>query len=242
MSNLSIHATLAPSIVHADHAVRVVVHPGNLPWVASPAQGVMRQMLERNGGELARATSIVRYEAGSQFDSHRHEFGEEFLVLEGVFEDELGTYPAGTFVKNPSGSAHRPRSTEGCTLFVKLRHMDAQDDQRVVVNWLSAMWHPGLVKGLQVLPLWEWGSSHTALVKWAPGTRFNAHRHWGGEEIFVIDGVFEDEHGRYPAGSWLRSPHLSAHRPFSQEGCTIFVKTGHLDAPESSTSHHAIPP
>ena len=67
-----------------------------------------------------------------------------------------------------------------------------------------------------------------AVVRWAPGTYFNPHRHFGGEEIFVIDGVFEDEHGRYPEGTWLRSPHMSAHKPFSVEGCTIFVKTGHL--------------
>ena len=51
---------------------------------------------------------------------------------------------------------------------------------------------------------------------------------YGGEEIYVVDGVFEDEHGRYPAGSWIRSPHMSLHQPFSKEGCTIFVKTGHL--------------
>jgi len=42
--------------------------------------------------------------------------------------------------------------------------------------------------------------------------------------------VFEDEHGRYPAGSWLRSPHGSRHTPFSREGTTLYVKTGHLDA------------
>ena len=92
----------------------------------------------------------------------------------------------------------------------------------------QAAWFAGLVPGLSVLPLSEFGSQHTALVRWAPGTRFNAHRHHGGEEIYVLDGVFEDEFGRYPAGTWIRSPHLSAHRPFSDEGCTIFVKTGHL--------------
>jgi anti-sigma factor ChrR (cupin superfamily) len=84
-----------------------------------------------------------------------------------------------------------------------------------------------MVPGLNVMPLMKEGSGST-LVKWAPGTYFNPHRHYGGEEIFVIDGVFEDEHGRYPQGSWIRSPHLSMHKPFSIEGCTIFVKTGHL--------------
>ena len=83
------------------------------------------------------------------------------------------------------------------------------------------------------MPLHEFRTEHTALVRWAPGTYFNPHRHYGGEEILVVEGVFEDEHGRYPAGSWLRSPHLSMHKPFSKEGCIILVKTGHLLAPSS---------
>jgi anti-sigma factor ChrR (cupin superfamily) len=219
--------------IHADHSQRVVAYHPDLPWVDSPVMSVRRRMLERDGGEKARATSIVHYAAGTRFAEHRHDFGEEFLVLEGTFEDEHGSYPAGTYVKNPPGSKHTPSSETSCTLFVKLRHMEARDTERVVTNWHQASWHPGLVSGLSVLPLWQGSTSGTALVRWAPGTQFNPHRHWGGEEIFVIDGVFEDEHGRYPAGSWLRSPHLSAHRPFSIEGCTIFVKTGHLDVPTS---------
>jgi anti-sigma factor ChrR (cupin superfamily) len=68
----------------------------------------------------------------------------------------------------------------------------------------------------------------STLVRWAPKTRFNTHRHYGGEEIFVVHGVFADEHGTYPEGTWIRSPHMSQHTPFSEGGCTIFVKTGHL--------------
>jgi anti-sigma factor ChrR (cupin superfamily) len=190
----------------------------------------MRRMLERSHGEPSQATSIVRYDPDSEFDSHVHDHGEELLVLDGTFEDEYGEYPAGTFVKNPPGSQHRPRSRTGCTLFVKLGHLDPDDRERVVVHWPTAQWHQGVVPGLTVLPLWEFAGTNAALVQWAPHTRFNQHRHWGGEEIYVIDGVFEDEHGRYPAGTWLRSPHLSEHKPFSNEGCTIFVKTGHLHA------------
>jgi anti-sigma factor ChrR (cupin superfamily) len=112
-------------------------------------------------------------------------------------------------------------------------NIHADHSRRVVTHWHQAAWHSGLVPGLSALPLWQSSTSGTALVRWAPGTQFNPHRHWGGEEIFVIDGVFEDEYGRYPAGSWLRNPHLSAHRPFSKEGCTIIVKTGHLDVSTS---------
>jgi anti-sigma factor ChrR (cupin superfamily) len=184
-------------------------------------------MIERLGGEIAKATSVVRYQANTKFKSHSHEFGEEILVLDGIFSDENGHYPAGTYIMNPPGSVHTPFSETGCTLFVKLRHLGADQVQREVVDTKTANWYQGMVEGLTVLPLMRQGSGST-LVKWAPQTYFNPHRHFGGEEIFVVKGVFEDEHGRYPAGSWIRSPHLSEHKPFSIEGCTIFVKTGHL--------------
>jgi anti-sigma factor ChrR (cupin superfamily) len=108
---------------------------------------------------------------------------------------------------------------------VKLHQMHPADQQRVVIDTRRAGWFPGLVPGLQVQPLHAWGSEHVALVRWAPGTAFQPHGHPGGEEIFVLDGVFQDEQGRYPAGSWLRKPPGSAHRPWSEQGCTIWVKS-----------------
>jgi anti-sigma factor ChrR (cupin superfamily) len=214
--------------LHADLSERVVVESESLDWADSPMIGVQRRMLERDGDEIARATSLVRYAPHSSFTPHQHELGEEFLALDGVFQDELGQYPAGTYVKNPAGSSHSPFTETGCTLFVKLRYQDPSDHERVVINSQSADWYQGLVPGLTVMPLANVGTTNTALVRWAPGTYFNPHRHYGGEEIFVVDGVFEDEHGRYPTGSWIRSPHMSMHQPFSKEGCTIFVKTGHI--------------
>lgn len=216
--------------INTDYSQKIAINSTEMSWVESPMPGVDRKMLERDGDEIARATSIVRYAPGSSFTSHHHDLGEEFLVLSGTFEDEFGQYPAGTYVKNPPGSMHTPFTQQGCTLFVKLRHMAVDDNERCVINTQSTPWYPGMVPGLSVLPLSESGTSHTALVRWAPGTYFNPHRHFGGEEIFVVEGVFEDEHGRYPQGYWLRSPHMSAHKPFSVEGCTIFVKTGHLMA------------
>ncbi len=216
--------------INTDYSQKIAINSTEMNWVESPMPGVDRKMLERDGDEIAKATSIVRYAPGSSFTSHRHDLGEEFLVLSGTFEDEFGQYPAGTYVKNPPGSMHTPFTQQGCTLFVKLRHMAVDDNERCVINTQSTPWYPGMVPGLSVLPLSESGTSHTALVRWAPGTYFNPHRHFGGEEIFVVEGVFEDEHGRYPQGYWLRSPHMSAHKPFSVEGCTIFVKTGHLMA------------
>lgn len=216
--------------LNADFSQRVLVRPDDSPWVASPMPGVERRMLDRIGEEVARATSVVRYAAGSHFSAHQHPGGEEFLVLEGVFSDERGDYPAGTYVRNPIGSQHAPFSREGCTILVKLMQFDPADDQHVVIDSNRSEWRQGLVPGLQVLPLHQHGTEHVALVRWAPGTYFNAHRHWGGEEIFVLEGTFQDEFGDYPAGAWLRSPHLSQHTPFSEQGCLIWVKTGHLPA------------
>ena len=214
--------------INTDLSQKLAINCDQLPWLPSPQKGVERAMLERDGEEVARATSLVRYAPKSSFSRHQHDLGEEFLVLEGEFQDEHGQYPAGTYVKNPVGSSHTPFTDTGCTLFVKLRYLDPLDDERVVINTQSSKWFAGMVPGLTVLPLSSFGTTSTALVRWAPETYFNPHRHFGGEEIFVIDGVFGDEHGRYPKGTWLRSPHMSAHKPFSVEGCTIFVKTGHL--------------
>ena len=214
--------------LNTDFSQRCVVDSSTLPWQPSPSPFVHRKLLERNGGEIARATSIVRYDEGAKFETHLHELGEEILVLEGTLSDEFGTYGPGTYLKNPPGSSHEPYSERGCTLFVKLRHLAPEDEGRVVVNTSQSPWYQGMVDGLTVLPLSEFGTSHTAMVRWAPGTYFTPHRHYGGEEIFVVDGVFSDEHGDYPKGNWIRSPHLSQHQPFSVEGCLILVKTGHL--------------
>lgn len=215
-------------LINADLSERALVNSDALPWVASPLPGVERRMLERDGDEVARATTIVRYAAGSSFHAHTHEAGEEFFVLDGVFSDESGDYPEGTYVRNPPGSQHRPHSKDGCIIFVKLRQFDPDDREFVRINTANTDWSPGLMDGLRVMPLFERGPEHVALVRFAPGTQFQFHSHPGGEEILVLDGVFEDEHGRYPKGTWLRCPPGSTHQPFSNDGCEILVKTGHL--------------
>jgi anti-sigma factor ChrR (cupin superfamily) len=214
--------------LNADWSKRCAIQSHDLPWLASPSPLVQRRLLERDGGEVARATSVVRYAPGARFSAHPHDQGEEIFVLEGTFSDESGHHGPGTYLKNPPGSSHAPYSEAGCTIFVKLRYQDLADTERVVVNTREAGWRPGLVPGLTVLPLHAFGTQHTALVRWAPETFFQPHTHWGGEEIFVIKGVFSDEHGDHPAGTWLRSPHLSRHQPFSRPGCLILVKVGHL--------------
>jgi anti-sigma factor ChrR (cupin superfamily) len=179
---------------------------------------------------VARASTIVRYEAKSVFTSHAHGAGEEILVLEGVFADENGIYPAGTYLRNPPGSHHAPFSNEGCTLFVKLRQFHPEDLATIRINTKTADWYPGMVPGLSVMPLHEFDGVGCALVRWVPNTIFNPHVHPGGEEILVLEGIFHDEHGSYGSGTWIRSPRYSRHAPFTKsEGALIFVKTGHLD-------------
>lgn len=215
-------------LINADLQQRLVIDSNSVAWQPSPLPGVDRRPLERMGEESGRATSIVRYAAGSSFKAHAHPQGEEIFVLQGTFADEHGSYPAGTWLKNPPGSSHAPCSPDGCLLFVKLCHLTAADTNSECIDTASAEWLPGQVAGLTVLPLDSVGSVHTALVRWAPGTHFAAHRHMGGEEILVLEGTFQDENGDYPAGTWLRSPHSSQHQPFSEAGCLIYVKVGHL--------------
>lgn len=205
-------------------------------WVDTPMPGVVRRILEREGDEVAKATSLVRYAPQSVFSEHAHGGGEEILVLEGVFSDESGDYPAGSYLRNPPGSRHSPRSAEGCLLFVKLWQFAPGDTASIRRRPQDLPWYPGLVPGLSVCPLHEFIHApfveNTALVRWAPNTQFNAHVHPGGEEIYVIDGCFHDETGRYPAGSWMKSPPHSRHQPFTgAEGALIYVKTGHVGAP-----------
>ena len=220
--------------LNADFSKRVVLRPEDQQWTQSPANGVERKMLDRVGDEVARATTIVRFQPGSSFPRHEHGGGEEFFVLDGVFSDETGDFPAGSYVRNPIGTSHAPHTEEGATILVKLHQFDAADRIQKHIQTTDAAFSPGLVDGLSVLPLHAYGTEHVALVRWEPGTRFNRHRHWGGEEIFVLEGTFEDEFGQYPQGTWLRNPHLSEHTPFSDEGCLIFVKTGHLPTTELS--------
>lgn len=210
-----------------DFSKRLVIETNKMNWAPSPSSGVERVMLERESAESGRATSVVRYAPNTFFKNHVHDRGEEIFVLEGEFVDETGAYPAGSYLRNPPGSSHSPGSVTGCTLFVKLGHFELNDKEVVRINTNETAWLPG--RGdLEVMPLHEYGTASTALVKWPAGTRHVPHRHWGGEEIFVLKGEFIDEQGHYPKSTWIRSPHLSAHFPYVEQDTVILVKVGHL--------------
>ncbi len=213
--------------LNMDFDKKVVVDTNLQDWQASPRKGVWRKPLARQDTERRHATSIVRYEAGASFHSHGHPQGEEIFVLEGIFSDETGDYPAGSYIRNPEGFSHAPFSKGGCTILVKLHQFQEGDTKKVYIDTKNTEWLTGM-GGLMVMPLHSFKGESTALVHWPAGEHFQPHVHAGGEEIYVVSGEFMDEHGRYRAGTWIRSPHMSRHDPFVEKETIILVKVGHL--------------
>jgi anti-sigma factor ChrR (cupin superfamily) len=69
----------------------------------------------------------------------------------------------------------------------------------------------------------------STIVRYAPNSHFSPHVHTGGEEFIVLSGTFQDEHGDFPTGSYIRNPPQSKHQPGSADGCVIFVKLWQLE-------------
>ena len=217
--------------LNADFSQRVAIDTRTQPWVASPLPGVERRMLDRIGGEVARATSLVRYAPNSYFSPHEHGGGEEFLVLDGVFSDEHGDYGPGMYLRNPVGSRHQPFSRGGCTIFVKLWQMARDDQEFVRIDTTAAAWRPGSMDGIEIVPLAQRAGEQVMMMRLRPGTKLPIRAHPGGEELFVVEGELADQNGRYPRGTWLRNPPGSSHNVVSDEGCTFWLKLGHLAGP-----------
>jgi hypothetical protein len=215
--------------LNADFSRRVVVHTARLPWVASPMAGVERRMLDRIGDEVARATSIVRYAPGSHFSPHTHGGGEEFFVLEGVFRDEHGEFPAGSYVRNPPTSRHTPGSVPGCILFVKLWQFDLSDRTQVGIDTGQTPYRPATDRpGVELISLFCDSREEVCLERWAPGAAITMTLP-GGAEVLVLDGDFHEGGERFEAQSWLRLPVGSALKAkIGPDGCKVWVKTGHL--------------
>jgi ChrR Cupin-like domain len=215
--------------LNADFSRRVAVHAARLPWVASPMAGIERRMLDRIGDEVARATSIVRYAPGSHFSSHTHGGGEEFFVLEGVFEDENGEFPAGSYVRNPPTSRHTPASTPGCVLFVKLWQFDLSDRMQVRINTSPMPYRSASDRaGIELIPLFRDSREEVRLERWLPGAAI-AMSVPGGAEMLVLDGYFAEGGERFEVQSWLRLPAGGAlQAKAGPEGCKVWIKTGHL--------------
>src|ERR1700760_2607826 len=214
--------------LNADFAARAAVHAARLDWTPSPIPGVDRRMLDRIGDEVARATSIVRYAPHSHFSPHTHGGGEEFLVLDGVFQDEHGDYPPRTYVRNPT-SRHTPGSEPGCTLFVKLWQFDPDDRTpvRIDTSDLSFLPAPDL-RGIEFAVLYDSAWELVLLERWAPGIRI-AVPIPAGIELLVLDDGFTEGGEEFTQYSWLRLPAGSEFRAAAgPQGCRLWVKSGHL--------------
>ncbi|MBN3728498.1 cupin domain-containing protein [Burkholderia sp. Ac-20379] len=211
-------------LVNADFTRRAVVPADQARWIASPQAGVERAMLDRVGGEQARATSLVRYARASHFPSHPHPGGEEILVLAGVFSEGERHYPAGWYLRNPPGSAHRPSSDDGALLFVKLRQMRADETRTVRIDTRDpAAWRQ---RGERAFcPLFDSPEETVALQRLAA----QAAPEIAGEgrvELLVIEGALRLDDHSYPRGSWIRLP--DGDRPACRAqtaGTTVYVKT-----------------
>jgi hypothetical protein len=215
--------------LNADFSRRVVVHAARLPWTPSPIAGVERRMLDRIGEEVARATSIVRYAPDSRFSAHTHGGGEEFLVLDGVFQDEHGDFPAGSYIRNPPTSSHTPGSALGCTIFVKLWQFDPDDRTHLRIDTarvpaLAAPERPEV----ELTPLFQDRRETVRLERWAPHAEI-ALPAPAGLELLVLEGGFSENGESFEPQSWLRLPSGAKLRAKAcASGCRIWLKTGHL--------------
>ena len=218
--------------LNADFTKRAAVHAATLPWQPSPTGGVDRRMLDRIGGEVARATTIVRYAPDSRFPAHTHGGGEEFLVLDGVFQDEHGDFPAGSYVRNPPTSRHTPGSAPGCTIFVKLWQFDPEDRHEVRLDTATvpSTTIPGR-PGVEVAPLFRDTGEDVRLERWTPGAAI-VYQPEGGIELLVLEGGFTEGGETFVAQSWLRlPPGASLTATAGAQGCRVWVKEGHLGRP-----------
>lgn len=215
--------------LNADFSQRAAVHAAKLPWIPSPMAGVDRRMLDRIGEEVARATSIVRYAPRSHFSPHTHGGGEEFLVLDGVFQDEHGDYPAGSYVRNPPTTRHTPGSEPGCVIFVKLWQFDPNDRTEVRIETGKTAFKPATDRpGVEVMPLFQDEREEVRLERWAPSARIELALPRGAE-FLVLSGSFEEGSEAFATQSWLRLPaKATLQAKAGAEGCRVWVKAGHL--------------
>lgn len=214
-------------LVNADFSRRAIVAPDQYQWIASPQEGVERVILDRLGGEKARATSIVRYAPGSHFPRHLHPGGEEVLVLSGTFSDESGHYPAGWYLRNPPGSSHQPFSDKGATIFVKLWQMRPGEDRRVHIDTRDpASWQRR--DGREICPLFSSDDEQVSLQRLAPDETLFADA-VDSAELLVLDGELLAGDQSYERGSWIRLP-AGEYPEFTAgaEGATLYLKTCHL--------------
>src|SRR5256885_15824005 len=217
--------------INGNLSVRTVADTTLMQWMPSPSGSVWRKRVHLVGPpEPAQVTSVVRYEPASRFPAHDHPEGEEILVLEGVFSDEHGDWPAGTFLLNPEGFRHTPFSEPGCLLFVKLRQFPGRERRHLVIDTDRLPWEPSSIPAVAYKSLYQQSgfSDLIRLERWEPQADLGVIAYEQGGEVFVLEGEFADEAGAYSTGCWLRLPAGSMHHPRSAGGCTLYIKRSGL--------------
>jgi len=215
--------------LNANFDERVLVHGAKVQWQQSPMPGVSRRMLDRIGDEVARATTIVRYDPRSKFSPHTHNGGEEFVVLEGTFQDEYGDYPAGSYIRNPPTSSHTPGSESGCVIFVKLWQFDPADRThvRTHMNKIGSISTPDR-GGVSMTPLFEDARETVLIERWEPGATVTIDAP-DGAECLVLEGDCKEGNHQLSVQSWLRLPIGGKARLVAGTGgTTVWIKKGHL--------------
>ncbi len=214
--------------INADFSVLARVDTVALDWQKSPASGVLRKRLELVGQETPRLTTIVKFAAGSSFNEHGHDGGEEFLVLSGVFSDASGDYGEGCYVRNPPASMHAPFTEEGCIILVKLRQFLPHDSKQLVVDTSGrgVKWVATGEPGISRLELHHFEQERVALCRILPHCWIDHQRYHQGLEIFVCEGSISDGEGSYSAGTWLRYPAGTSIKIKSIDGARIYMKEG----------------
>ena len=210
-------------------AIRVAIDTQSMDWIPSPGGHVHRKRVHRVGpAETGQVTSLVRYEPGARFPGHDHPSGEEILVLEGVFSDEHGDWPAGTYLLNPEGFHHSPFSSEGCTLFVKLRQYPGTDRIHVAMQSNDEPWTHSVRKSVDWKKLYaqEPYSDHMRMETWHSPAAMGQLNFPQGAELLVVAGSFGDERGDYNTHSWLRIPAGGSITPTSDDYCQLYIKEG----------------
>ena len=220
--------------INEDLTLPAVLDTSHLNWEASPAQGVSRKMLDRAGGEVARATSIVKFAPNSYFPRHVHSGGEEFLVLDGTFSDEHGDYPIGTYVRNPIGTSHSPYSENGCTIFVKLHQFDPADTKQVSIETFNTVFKRELPYGVAEHELHTYDNERCSLLRMAPKETISKSWGLGGAELIILEGSLSDGSEDFGSGTWFRDSGISELQLISHTACLFYLKTGHLPANQST--------
>jgi len=215
--------------IAANFNQRVVVHSDSLEWIKSPMPGVDRRPLDRVGEEVARATTIVRYAPGSEFSSHTHTGGEEFIVLEGVFQDEHGSFPEGSYIRNPPQSQHQPSSELGCVMLVKLWQFQPEDRThvRLQTHTMNSVPHADM-KGISVTPLYYDDHEEVSLLYFTAGAKLSLTVK-GGAELLILEGELTEQSDTLNKHAWLRTPINSEINAIAgKDGAKVWIKTGHL--------------